>query len=91
MYRQSADNHRLSNAGSGCDGTEIVAKSNISEDKINKPLQEPSAGERMDDADEYPSGFAFVMIMVSVLSSLFLVALVMRTMILAPVPQAPSE
>lgn len=89
-YRQSTDNDRLSIAGSGRGDTEVFAKSNIGGDKIEKPPQEPSAGGRINEAEEYPRGFVLVMLFVSVLSSLFLVALVMRTMILAPVLQDPS-
>ena len=64
--------------GNGSIGKEVRTESNSSgsNNTANAPPGEAMAEGKKEETEEYPQGFVFAMIMTSVLSSLFLVALV---------------
>ena len=53
--------------------------------KAEEPVPEAKPEGKKEENEEQPKGLAFAMIIISVLSSLFLVALVIRSIILASV------
>ena len=62
-------------AGDDSSGKEANNDSSVGGNKVDEPTAKATA-EGKEENEEYPQGLAFAMIMVSVLSSLFLVALV---------------
>lgn len=62
-------------AGNGCSAKEASKDWSVSNNKADEPTPEVKAGGKQ-ETEKHPQGFVFAMIMISVLSSLFLVALV---------------
>ena len=75
MSVQTPDSDMAGDHGSG---KETNQDSSVSSDKADEPMPELKSKGK-EETEEYPEGIVFAMIMISVLSSLFLVALVILT------------
>jgi len=83
MSGKTTDNDVAGDDGSGKEASKDWS---VSSDKADEPTPEAKA-EGKKETEEHPLGFAFAMIMISVLSSLFLVALVTLRIITTVPPQ----
>lgn len=94
MSKRTTDNDvsRTDDGGGGGSsmGKKVRTESNGSSNNntANGPLREAIAEGKKEETEEYPQGFVFAMIMTSVLSSLFLVALVTEFLIIIIMPAA---
>lgn len=84
MSTKTTDNDVPSNDGGGDGQGKGSTESHDSSNTGSQPSLKGIAEGKKDETEDYPQGFAFVMIMISVLSSLFLVALVILTIMPRP-------
>ena len=83
MSEKQPDNEVSGDDGSG---NEAIHERSATSNNADEPVTEAKVEEK-DHTEEYPHGFVFAMILVSVLSSLFLVALVSTVKRTVPLPR----